>query len=178
MRTGEGRRWTAGHRLAVAGALTWVLAAPQPGRAQDVGLPIGTVPPPAQVEDLEGNTVDLAQFIGTKPVLVEFWATWCELCEALEPTLQAAKRRYGDRVEFLIVGVGVNQTPRRIRRHLEDQPATGPVFFDAKGAAVRAYMTPTTSYVVILDASGKVAYTGTGGDQPISEALARVLGVE
>jgi hypothetical protein len=37
-------------------------------------------------------------------------------------------------------------------------------------------MAPTTSYVVILDAEGRVAYTGSGGDQEIAAALARVVG--
>jgi len=170
-RSRQATRW-----ILAGSAFALLLTASGAGVAQDVGLPIGTVPAAAEVEDLDGNAVDLAQYIGTRPVLIEFWATWCSVCKALEPTLQAAKKKVGDRVDFLIVGVGVNQTPRRIRRHLEDHPATGPVFYDAKGAAVRAYRTPTTSYVVILDADGKVAYTGTGEDQPIAEALAKVLG--
>lgn len=145
--------------------------------AQDVGLPIGTTPEAAQVEDLEGNTVDLAQFVGKgKPAVFEFWALWCELCEALEPRLQTAKQKFGDRVEYAIVGVAINQTPRRIQRHLEDHTPVGPVYYDRRGEAVRAFMAPTTSYVVILDAAGKVAYTGTGGDQPIVETLERLLG--
>jgi thiol-disulfide isomerase/thioredoxin len=146
-------------------------------QAQDVGLPIGSTPGAAEVEDLEGNTVDLASLVGQgKPALVEFWATWCPLCEALDPRLQDAKQRFGDRVDYFIVGVAVNQTPRRIRRHLEDHTPVGPVYFDGRGAAVRAYAAPTTSYVVILDATGKVAYTGTGSDQPIVETLEKLLG--
>lgn len=174
MRNREGRR--RGRRIPFAIALVAGLAVPRSGAAQDVGLPIGTMPDAARVEDLEGNAVDLAQFMGSRPVLIEFWATWCPLCKALEPRLQAAHEKYGDRVDFLIVGVGVNQTPRQIRRYLEEHPATGPVFYDARGAAVRAYRVPTTSYVVILDASGKVTYTGTGEDQPIMETLETLLG--
>lgn len=142
--------------------------------AQDVGLTLGVKPAAAQVEDLDGNTVDLGKYVGSKPALFEFWATWCPLCKALEPKLEAAKKTYGDKVAIVIVAVGVGQTPRQIKRHLADHPLPGPVFFDAKGAAVRAFMAPTTSYIVILDSTGKVTYTGTGDDQRISEALAKV----
>jgi thiol-disulfide isomerase/thioredoxin len=163
-------------RLAML-AIGFMLAAPIPAFAQDVGLALGSTPPAAQVEDLDGNAVDLSRYVGKqKPVLFEFWATWCPLCKALEPRMQEARKQFGDRVDFVVVAVAVNETPGRIKRHLETSTAVGPVFFDAKGAAVRAFEAPTTSYVVILDATGKVAYTGTGSDQPIAETLGRVLG--
>lgn len=148
----------------------------RPAAAQQVGLPLGTVPEPVVLEDLEGGSVDLAELIGTKPVLLEFWATWCPLCEALEPTIEAAHARYGDRVEFLIVGVAVNQSPRSVRRHIERDPMPGRVLWDADGAAVRAFKAPTTSYIVVLDAGGKVVYTGTGEDQDIMAAVGRAVG--
>ena len=66
-----------------AGLLALVVAAalPAAARAQDdVGLPLGSTIPAAQVQDLDGREVDLAQLVGKKPVLVEFWATWCPIC--------------------------------------------------------------------------------------------------
>ena len=144
--------------------------------AQDIGLPLGTTPAAAQVEDLDGNTVDLARWVGKGPVVVEFWATWCPVCEALFPKLEAAHRRYGDRVTFLVVAVAVNQSPRSIRRHLERHPISfATVLWDRGGDAVRAFDAFTTSYVVVLDAAGRVAYTGTGEDQDIGAALGALL---
>jgi thiol-disulfide isomerase/thioredoxin len=144
-------------------------------RAQDVGLPIGSTPVAATVQDLDGNAIDLAQYVGRKPVLVEFWATWCPVCKELEPQLAAVKEKYGDKIEILIVGVAVNQTPRSIKRHIENHALPGRVFFDAKGAAVRAFDAPTTSYIAILDRNGKVRYTGTGTEQRLLEAIAKVV---
>ncbi len=141
-----------------------------------VGLPVGTTPDPAVVEDLDGNDVDLSQYVGRRPVLFEFWTAWCEVCEALAPTMEAAHDRYGDRVDFVVVAVGVNQRPRSIRRHLERHPTPFQFVFDARGRATRAYKAPTTAYVVILDADGRVAYTGVGADQDLMSALAQVLG--
>lgn len=160
----------------VAALLAGMAMTPSPATAQDVGLPLGTVPEGAAVQDLDGNPVELGSYIGRKPLLLEFWATWCPLCRAMEPRLKAAHQRFGDRVDFLFIGVAVNQTPRRITRHLEDHPLPGRVLYDARGAATRAFMAPTTSYIVILDADGKVVYTGTGADQDIETPLEKVAG--
>ncbi len=156
--------------IAIASAI-----APRPLTAQDVGLPIGATPDVVVIEDLDGNPVDLGEIVGTRPVLLEFWATWCPLCEALEPRLEAAHQRFGDRVEFLVVAVAVNQSQRRIRRHLEDHPLPGRVLWDTQGRATRAFMAPSTSYVVVLDAEGRVVYTGIGEDQDLEAALAKAL---
>src|SRR5205807_82043 len=84
---------------------TLALAAASPLGAQDVGLAVGTKAPVVAVEDLDGKSVDLGQYIGRQPVVLEFWATWCPLCKALEPSLKAAHARYGRTVRFLAIGV-------------------------------------------------------------------------
>jgi len=152
------------------------LAAPAVLPAQDIGLPLGTRAPAVTIEDLDGKPVDLGRSIGKQPMVLEFWATWCPLCKALEPSLKAAHAEYGSRVRFVAIGVAVNQSPRSIKRHLAGQPLPFPVLYDADGAAVRAYQAPTTSYIVVLDKSGKVAYTGAGAGQDIAAVLKRVTG--
>lgn len=161
-------------RLVAIGALL-LLVRPHGAMAQDIGLPVGSRPEPVTLEDLDGASVDLGGIIGTKPVLLEFWATWCPLCEELEPAMRTITQRYGDRVEVIVVAVGVNQNPRSIRRHLQRHAVPGRVLYDARGAATRAFRAPTTSYVVVLDATGRVAYTGQGADQDLEAAVARVL---
>jgi thiol-disulfide isomerase/thioredoxin len=157
-------------------ALALLLAVhPQGAAAQDVGLELGSRPVAVKIEDLEGKVVDLAQYIGKKPVLLEFWATWCPLCRELEPSLTAARKKHGANVEFLIVAVGVSQTPRSIKRHIEKHPLPGRVLWDGKGAAVRAFEAPATSYVVVLDANGRVTYTGSGGDQNLLAAVTKAV---
>jgi thiol-disulfide isomerase/thioredoxin len=142
----------------------------------EIGIPRGAIPPAVEIEDLDGEAVDLAQFVGEVPVLLQFWARWCDVCEALAPTMTAAYERFGDHVTFLVVAVGVNQSPRSIRRYVERHPVTGRLLWDGKGRATRAFQAPITGYIVILDAEGRVAYTGAGEDQDIVAALERVLG--
>jgi thiol-disulfide isomerase/thioredoxin len=149
------------------------LLAAAPVAAQDqIGIAVGSKPAAVAVEDLDGNAVDLGQWIGKTPVVFQFWATWCPICKELEPKVRAATERYGDSVAFVVVAVGVNQSPRSVRRYLEKHAEPGPVVWDGKGAAVRAFEAPGTSYVVALDRSGAVVYTGFGADQDIQGAFA------
>lgn len=158
-----------------------LLALPLSARAQagvgQVSLPIGTVAPGAALQDLQGNAVDLSSYVTRgKPAIIEFWATWCELCERLQPQLDRIQSEHGERIDIVAVAVGVSQTPRRVERHLEEHDPGYPVLYDARGAAVRAYNATTTSIVVMLDAEGKVAYTGVGAEQDLVGAAQRLLG--
>ncbi len=154
-------------------AVAWCLGLVAPvARAQDdLGIPLGTVSKPVTIEDLDGQPVDLAQFIGKKPVLVEFWATWCPLCQALEPKMAAAQKQYGDKMEFIAIAVAVNQSKASIKRHLARHPLAVRVLWDTNGNAVRAFQAPSTSYLVTLDASGTVRYTGAGEGQDVEAAV-------
>jgi thiol-disulfide isomerase/thioredoxin len=144
----------------------------------DAGIKVGSVAPVVSVNDLDGKPVDLGQWIGKQPVMLEFWATWCENCEALLPRVTAAKHSVGDRVKFLGVNVTVNQTPERVRRYLDQRQIPFQTLYDDQGTSTRAYQAPATSYVVIIDAAGKVVYTGVGGDQRFEPALMRAAGVK
>ncbi|MGH7520205.1 MAG: TlpA family protein disulfide reductase [Gemmatimonadales bacterium] len=140
--------------------------------AQDViGIPVGETPPAVTIESLDGDTVSLARWVGKKPVIIEFWATWCPICEELLPRMEAAQKKYGDRAEFVVVAVAVNQSKNSVRRHLNRHPMPFTVLWDGNGAAVRAFQAPSTSYIAVLDAKGKVVYTGVGEDQDIEAGL-------
>lgn len=158
-------------RLILAAAM---VLAPVALRAQEDGLTVGSHAPAVVVHDLDGKPVDLGQYIGKKPVLLEFWATWCELCEQLLPRVRAAHEEFGDRVEFFGINVTVNQSPARVRRWVESNKPPFRTLYDDQGTSTRAYAAPATSYVVIVDRAGKVAYTGIGGTQDLAAVLRRV----
>lgn len=154
-----------------------LLAAPQALAAQDdvIGIPLGATPPAVTLENLNGDTVSLSRWVGKKPVIVEFWATWCPVCTELLPRMESAQKKYGDRAEFLVIAVAVNQSKNTIRRHLQRHPMPFTFLWDGGGAAVRAFQAPATSYVAVLDAQGRVVYTGIGADQDIEAALLRAV---
>ena len=158
--------------LSLAAALALVPAAP----AQDASLPLGTAAPRSiPVETLDGKPLDLGAYVGRTPLVLEFWATWCPLCKALDPTLRAAHARYGREARFVVVAVSVNQSPARVKAHAAEHRMPYEIVFDRKGAASSAFEVFATSTVVVLDRAGKVVYTGQGGDQDIAAAVAKAL---
>ena len=161
-------------RAALAAGI--LLLAPKVLIAQGVGLDLGTKAPAAELEDLDGNPVQLLDYVEAgKPTLIEFWASWCENCEALQPQLDRISAEFGDRVNVIAVAVAVSQSQRRVKRHLEAHEPGYPYLWDAKGAAVRAYNAATTSIVMILDGDGTVVYSGVGSGQNLIGEVEKLL---
>ena len=154
-----------------------LLAAPSSLGGQEVALPLGTQAPDAALQDLDGNPVQLLDYVKAgKPTLIEFWASWCENCEALQPQLDQIQERWGSEVNIIAVAVAVSQTLRRVNRHVADHDPGYPYLWDGSGEAVRAYNVAGTSIVVLLDAEGRVAYTGTGRSQDLIAAVEPFVG--
>ena len=145
--------------------------------AQETGLPVGSKAPTSTiVETLDGKSFDIGQYVGKTPVLIEFWATWCPNCKQLEPTMVETAKKYGNKVNFLGVAVSVNQSPERVKLYAEKHALPLEIYFDRKGTATDAYDAAATSYVVVLDKTGTVVYTGLGGTQNLEAAVKKALG--
>lgn len=165
--------------LAAAAAFAATLALPRLAAGQGVGLQVGSTAPAVEVEDLDGNPVQLADFFEPgKLTLLEIWAIWCENCEALQPQLDRIQAEYGDRVNVVAVAVAVSQSQRRVRRHVEEHGAGYPYLWDGAGAVVRAYNAATTSIVMLVDGDGTVVYSGVGGTQDLVGEVERRLASE
>ena len=137
---------------------------------------VGDVVPVVRVADLDGRQVPIAVTPGRKAMVIEFWATWCEVCEALLPRMREASARYGSRVDFYGVNVTVNESKERVRRFAREHKLPFRTLYDDRGVAVRAYAAPATSHVVIVDSTGRIRYVGSGATQDISGEIAKVVG--
>jgi thiol-disulfide isomerase/thioredoxin len=160
-------------RLALA--VLGLTLASSSARAQDGGLPVGSVAPSASLETLDGKRMELGALLGKTPVVLEFWATWCGNCEELEPTFQQVQKKYAGKVRFASIAVAINQSPERVRRWaMRHQPGRD-IFYDHAGDAAEQYDAPATSFVVIIDRDGRVTYTGVGGKQDLDAEIAKAL---
>jgi thiol-disulfide isomerase/thioredoxin len=161
--------------IAIAAVAVTGLFLVAPAHAQDLGIEVGARAPIVAVQSLDGKPIDLGKYIGKTPMLIEFWATWCPNCRELMPTLLDVEKKYGQKVKFVALAVAINQSPERVRRFLAAHPLPHDTFYDADGKAAGAFDAPATSYVVVLDKTGKVVYTGLGGKQDLDAAIRKAL---
>lgn len=159
-----------GRALVAASLLGSLLV--RPARAQlDDAITVGQPAPAFAIADLDGQRVALDTVLGRRPVLLEFWATWCTSCQAMLPALRALHREFGDRVSFIGVNVTISETLAGVREYAVTHELPFQVLYDSDGEAARAYDPPATSYIVVIDGAGRVAYTGLGGAQRLTSVL-------
>lgn len=141
----------------------------------DLGIPVGSTAPAAVVQTLDGKDANLSAYIGKGPVVIEFWATWCENCRALEPQLMSLVKQYAGTVQFVGVAVSANESAARVKAYATKHAFTHAIFYDTHGIATGAYDVPATSYVVVMNKAGVIVYTGVGGDQDLAAAIKKAL---
>ncbi len=127
-------------------------------RAIDSPL-VGKLAPTFSLVDLDGEVVDLASLAGS-PVVINFWATWCQPCVVEHPMLIEAERRYGDRVHFL--GIVYQDDPEMIRRFLATRGAWGRSLIDPGSEVAIAYGVYGAPETFVIDAQGVVYRKLTG----------------
>jgi len=153
------------------------LSAPWELAGQEISLPLGTQAPSATVQDLDGNSVDILDYVEEgKPTLIEFWASWCGNCRRLQPQLDQIETELGAAVNVVAVAVAVSQTRDQVKKHAEEKSISYPYVWDGEGEAVNAYEISGTGIVLILDRAGKVAYTGSGASQDLVTEVRKILG--
>lgn len=119
--------------------------------------------PDFTVYDAEGGEVRLSDYSG-KPVVLNFWASWCGPCKREMPEFQAAFEELGEEISFLMVNMtdGSRETVDTAAAFLEEAGYTFPVYYDRDmdaASAYGAYSLPTTYFI---DAEGFVIARAAG----------------
>ena len=111
----------------------------------------------------DGDAFRLADFVG-RPVLVNFWATWCPPCRNELPAFQAAYEEYGEDITFMMVDLtdGTRETQEIVDEFLIETGYTFPVYFDLDGSAAKAYQLYSIPETVGVNAEGKVIFLQVG----------------
>jgi cytochrome c biogenesis protein CcmG, thiol:disulfide interchange protein DsbE len=123
---------------------------------------VGALAPDFTTETIDGTPVHLSQYRG-KPVLLNFWATWCAPCQQEMPLLQRVSDI--DRAPGLVVlAVNYQETnPGTIRAFLRRVDAHFPAVYDPAGQIAAEYgVTVGLPVSVFIDRSGKVSYIQLG----------------
>lgn len=118
--------------------------------APEVGHPA----PDFELPDLDGTPVRLSSLRG-RPVVVNFWATWCVPCRAEMPAIQSAYERH--RAQGLeVLAVNLLEDEQAIRPFLHELDLTLPVLLDRDGAVARDYRVTGLPSTFFIDRDGVI----------------------
>lgn len=159
--------------LAVAGALAaglgwWVgLAfnrpAPQPVHAHVEVAGIGAELPDLDLAGIDGAVHSLADYRG-RPLVINFWATWCPPCVAEMPMLSAFDAEQGA-TGPRVLGIALD-APERVRMFLSRTPVGYPILLDVPddddASVVLGNARGVLPYTVLVDAEGRILATHVG----------------
>jgi len=161
-----------------AGAAAW-LAAGKARASPDVrAWPAGRTAPVLLLNDLGGKAWSLAALRG-RPVLLNFWASWCEPCRNEMPALDLMALRY-ESAGLVALTVNFKDGLTAIQRFLDAVPLTLPVLPDRDGAVAKAWGVTLFPTTLLIDrrglprtvVRGEVDWTGAEGRALVEPLLA------
>ena len=118
--------------------------------------------PDFTVLDSNGGNVMLSGMRG-KPVVINFWASWCPPCRAEMPDFEEAYGELGKDVQFMMVNLtGGSETREKADQFVNDHGFTFPIFYDMTGEAAGQYEVRAIPTTIFVDKDGNLAGSSTG----------------
>ena len=136
--------------------------------------------PDFTVLDMDGADVTLADRLADgKPIVLNFWATWCGPCKSELPAFDKAAAEYADKVTFMLINLtdGYQETVDGVKEFMEENGYTFPVYFDTEYSAAVPYGASSIPLTYFVTSDGIVVggYMGAMPEETLYSYLEQLL---
>lgn len=112
---------------------------------------------------LGGGTITLSEYRGKKPVVLDFWASWCPNCRRDMPKLNRFYEKYKD--QFEVIGINLRENESTVRQFVNSRGLSFPIVFDPSNQTARAYGIQYTNTHFLIDKDGNLIRSVIGDIQ-------------
>ncbi len=124
----------------------------------NTGVMVGDRLPAFYVTNRDGEAFEISP--GAKPVVLNFWATWCPPCRAELPELANFAREQEGAVQFY--GINLKESPQAVEAFLEQQQIALPVAYDRNGEAAKLFAIRFIPTTIVADGQGIIKFRKSG----------------
>lgn len=130
------------------------------------------------VYNANNEKVNLSDKIG-KPIIVNFWASWCPPCKGELPAFDSIYKKYDDEVNFMMVDLvdGSRETREKADQLIQQNGYTFPIFYDLDKDAALAYSIRSIPYTIVIDKEGNLVknFLGPIDEKTLEETIEALL---
>jgi peroxiredoxin len=135
---------------------------------------VGRRTPEFTLQDLSGDEIAASSFQG-KPVLVNFWATWCAPCREQMPKIQEAQRAFADK-GLVVLAINDGESADTARKYIDEHKYTFRVLLDRDKSVAGKFSVSGIPALFLIDRDGNVRaqYTGYNSALDLREELKKI----
>jgi len=139
----------------------------------------GTKAPNFTLKDLNGNKVMLSKVISDGPVLLDFWATWCNPCKQALPLLDEIQKKYKDK-GFKMYAISIDNTRSlsKVKPYIKSKKYSFEVLYDTDSQVLQQYRGTNVPHTVLIGTDGQIKKVWIGyhpGEEVEIEAELKAL---
>ncbi len=135
----------------------------------------GAAAPNFTLKDLSGKTVKLSDFKG-KPVLIEFWATWCPPCRLSVPGIEKLHKTYSSK-GLVVLGISLDQDDWDSVKAFADKNGVTYTVLKGDDDVMAKYQVRTIPMMIVMNKEGMIfkRYLGFDGEDALEKDIQSVL---